>query len=601
MPFSSIAQIARQITTRPTLAQVLLIAALIWAGIYLPGLGSVELKHEEPRRALPAVHMVATGDWLVPRVGEVPYLRKPPLLNWLIAGMFKLTGGRSEWAVRFPSVVATLVLALGIVTFGQAWLGRLGGLIAALFFLTNLAVLESGRLAELEAVYISLTGLALVIWLAQWSRGITGIRLWVWPSILLALGLLTKGPTHLIFFYGVIIPVMVWGKDLKLLVQPAHGLALLLMLLIFSLWAIPCSFAVGQHDPLGVWQFWIHQITSRASEGEAFRVQTWLLNFPQTLKNFLPWTPLLILLWTSRIEPRSVGVTEGIAPEWFRARAIFYGARLGMIITCLLMCLLPSGSPRYIYPLFVVPCLLLGQVFVQGKSNPLMDGYLQWWRWINAVLLAAASLAVLAIPFIAGINLGSLLGLVIGVGTMVLAWVTQCADTAGNAGNADIAGNANNADIAGNERERRERNEVREPIELAARAALITGLVFAAGMVTYGAGIVPRVDALTTNGFREVAARIRGTIPAGATLWVQENEYKPFWYYLEPEVRYFLSASDIPADARYFLLPETAARAFAADPRLADRHLSVIAQIVDGEKERFSVLEGDGEGARSKK
>jgi 4-amino-4-deoxy-L-arabinose transferase-like glycosyltransferase len=561
MPFSSIAQIVRQITTRPSLIQVLAVTALIWAAIYLPGLGSVELKHEEPRRALPAVHMIATGDWLVPRVGEVPYLRKPPLLNWLIAGMFKLTGGRSEWAVRFPSVLATLALALGMGIYGQSWLGRPGALIASIFFLTNLAILESGRLAELEAVYIASTGLALVIWLAKWYRGTTGLRLWIWPGILLALGLLTKGPTHLIFFYGVIIPVLIWGKDIKLLVRPAHGLALLLMLVIFSLWAIPCSFAVGQHDPLGVWQFWIHQITSRASEAEASRVQTWLLNFPQTLKNFLPWTPLLILLWTSGIESRGRGITEESGCDRFRAQAIFYGARVGMVITCLLMCLLPSGSPRYIYPLFVVPCLLLGQVFVQGKSNPLIHGYLKTWRWINAVLLVAGALAVLAIPFIGGINAGSLFGLGIGIVAMILAWVTQ----------------------------RLPEGELK-PIELAARRTLITGLVFAAGMITYGTAIVPRVDAASKNGFREVAARIRQELPAGAILWVKENEYKPFWYYLEPDVRYFLSVSDIPADARYFLLPETAAPAFAADPRLAERHLYVVAQVVDGEKQRFDVL-----------
>ena len=95
---------------------------------------------------------------------------------------------------------------------------------------------------------------------------------------------------------------------------------------------------------------------------------------------------------------------------------------------------------------------------------------------------------------------------------------------------------------------------------------------------------------MTTNGFREVAARIRKELPGGAILWVQENEYKPFWYYLEPDVRYFLSVTDIPADARYFLLPAAAATAFAADQRLADRHLRAIAQVVDGEKQRFEVL-----------
>src|SRR5260370_3043994 len=157
MPFISIAQIVRQIAARPTLVQVLVVSALIWAGIYLPGLGSVELKHEEPRRALPAVHMLASGDWLVPRVGEVPYLRKPPLLNWLITAGFKLTGGRSSWAIRLPPVIGTLVLALGIVIWGAGWIGRVGGLIASICFLTNPAVLEHGPLAELAEIYFCFT------------------------------------------------------------------------------------------------------------------------------------------------------------------------------------------------------------------------------------------------------------------------------------------------------------------------------------------------------------------------------------------------------------------------------------------------------------
>jgi hypothetical protein len=225
------------------------------------------------------------------------------------------------------------------------------------------------------------------------------------------------------------------------------------------------------------------------------------------------------------------------------------------------MCLLPNGSPRYIYPLFVAPCLLLAQVFVQGETNALMRGCLKWWRWTNAVLVVAGSLAVLAIPFIAGIKPGSLLGFAIGIAVMILAWVSQ-------------------------------RSSVRDilSMELARRAALITGLVFAAGMITYGAAIVPRVDAMTKNGFREVAATIRRELPAGAILWVKENEYRPFWYYLEPDVRYFLSVTDIPPDARFFLLPENTAPAFAADPRLADRHLHEVGQVVDGERERFEVL-----------
>ena len=135
--------------------RALVLAAFLWAGIYLPGLGFLQLQHEEPRRALPALHMLASGDWLVPRVGADPYLRKPPLLNWAIALSCKLSGGTSEWAVRLPSVLATLALAITIVGVGGGrWLGFEGGLIAAIFFLTNFTMIESGRMAELEALYV---------------------------------------------------------------------------------------------------------------------------------------------------------------------------------------------------------------------------------------------------------------------------------------------------------------------------------------------------------------------------------------------------------------------------------------------------------------
>ena len=89
----------------PTLRLFFLLFAL-WAAIYLPGLGSTELKGEEGRRALPGITMLETGNWVVPYVGGRPFLRKPPLVNWLIAGSIKITGARNEWAVRLPSVLA---------------------------------------------------------------------------------------------------------------------------------------------------------------------------------------------------------------------------------------------------------------------------------------------------------------------------------------------------------------------------------------------------------------------------------------------------------------------------------------------------------------
>src|SRR2546423_3698027 len=144
------------------MSRSLLIVLAIWAAIYLPALGSLEIKGEEGRRILPAVAMLDTGNYLVPQVGSEPYYRKPPLVNWLVAASFKLAGVRNEWTARLPSVLCVLAVALAFITVARRSLGPNGSLIAALIWLANFGTIEKGRLIEIEALYVSLFGLALI-------------------------------------------------------------------------------------------------------------------------------------------------------------------------------------------------------------------------------------------------------------------------------------------------------------------------------------------------------------------------------------------------------------------------------------------------------
>src|SRR6202171_1941211 len=125
-------------------AQALAVVILVWAAIYLPALGSFEIKGEEGRRILPAVAMLESGNYIVPQVGSEPYFRKPPLINWLIAASFKIFGVRNEWTARLPSVLSVLAVAIAFVTVARASLGRIGSTIAALIWLTNLGTIEKG-------------------------------------------------------------------------------------------------------------------------------------------------------------------------------------------------------------------------------------------------------------------------------------------------------------------------------------------------------------------------------------------------------------------------------------------------------------------------
>jgi 4-amino-4-deoxy-L-arabinose transferase-like glycosyltransferase len=542
-----------------------LLVALLWAGVYLPGLGTLQLQHEEPRRALPGIHMLASGDWLVPRVGSEPYLRKPPLLNWAIALSCQLSGGVSEWAVRLPSVLATLALATTIVAVGgRRWLGPEGGLIAAVFFLVNFTMIESGRLAELEALYVSLTGIALVLWMTSWRQEEGLWRLWLLPAPFLALGMLTKGPTHLIFYYGIVLPVLLLDKNTRSLLHPAHWLSLLLIVGALFCWAIPCSFAVSGADPFGVWRFWWGQLASRASaeSDQHFRLFTWLLNGPQTLKNFLPWTLLLPLLWR-KATVALVANAEGARP---RDLALFRGARLGMVITAVLMILLPNGSPRYVYPLIVVPCLLLGRALsVTGASNipPWLEPI---WRRLNILLLTIVSLGIVVMPFF--VRGDRWIPLWLSLEGILAAGLWFFAITKG-AGTRPIPPD-NSSGLAA--------------------VAIKSGAVAALAMMVFATLVMPRIDSANPHRSREVAGTIRAALPAGARLWVLEDSYRPFWYYLEPNVHYFRSFADLPPEAKYFLLPAAQTKTLGQNPVWQNAPPIIILQVIDNERRVFDLL-----------
>src|SRR5436190_1768151 len=156
-----------------------LILIVIWALIYLTNLGSSEFRSEEGHRVLPAVQMLDSGNQLVLYIAARPYLNKPPLINWTVAASFKLSGVRNEWTARLPSALFILAVVLTLATVGRISLGPIGSFIAALCWLTNLGLIEKGRMIEIEAIYCSLFAFALILFflalpsrspLQAWSR-----------------------------------------------------------------------------------------------------------------------------------------------------------------------------------------------------------------------------------------------------------------------------------------------------------------------------------------------------------------------------------------------------------------------------------------------
>src|SRR5438094_8317280 len=250
-----------------------LILIVVWALTYLTNLGSSELRSEEGHRVLPAVQMLEGGNYVVPYIAARPYLNKPPLINWIVAASFKLSDVRNEWTARLPSTLFILAVALTLATFGRATLGPTGSFIAALCWLTNLGLIEKGRMIEIEATYCSLFAFALILWLVFWEQKRSPWLTFIVPWIFLGLGLLAKGPSHVLFFYLILGAVLWRDRRLQDLTHLAHFIGILVMLGIFAAWVIPYFWALPSHSPFNVWS----PEAADAFHGDAVRPEDWIL------------------------------------------------------------------------------------------------------------------------------------------------------------------------------------------------------------------------------------------------------------------------------------------------------------------------------------
>jgi 4-amino-4-deoxy-L-arabinose transferase-like glycosyltransferase len=347
----------------------------------LPSLGLFEIKGEEGRRILPGMAMLETGNYLVPQVGGEDYFRKPPLINWLVAASFKLFQVRNEWTARAPSVLCVLFVALAFVTVARRTLGPGGSLIAALVWLTNVGILQKGRLIEIEALYVSLCALALIFWLSWWREQRSPWLTWVVPWIFLGLGWLAKGPIHLFFFYAVVLAVLWQTKQWRLLWHPAHFAGIALMLGIFAAWAIPFMHASESGKAVSKWST---QVSTRFT-GEIFNFVVWITVLPRAVGHFLPWVLLLPLIRFGRFADETSSRI---------ARGLLWGAAVPLVAVSLA----PGSAPRYSMPSLAPFCWLMGMVFAE---NALVEP--AWLQWAEKPLFRRAATLFVALAVAAGL------------------------------------------------------------------------------------------------------------------------------------------------------------------------------------------------------
>ena len=170
---------------------------------------SLPLKHEEPRRAIIAQEMLFTKNFIVPKICQEPYYKKPPFHNWIIA-LFSIKDKYiSNFDARFPSLLSLILMSLFTFILYKD-IDKEIAYISAIISLTSFSTMISyGMKAEPDMLFTFLFFGAYFFFIKD--------KIFI-SSLFMGASILTKGISPIFFYPGLII-YSFFEKDKKELIK----------------------------------------------------------------------------------------------------------------------------------------------------------------------------------------------------------------------------------------------------------------------------------------------------------------------------------------------------------------------------------------------
>jgi len=299
---------------------------------------------DETRYAEIPREMIASGDWVVPKLNGLRYFEKPVLGYWITGASMRIFG-ENRFAARLPSALAsglTALLILFLIKNNQARDDSTGTL-PALVFLTSFEVVGVGTLLVLDSIFsLFLTGTMVCLFLAlsTKSRSLGKYGYLAGAGIFCGLAFLTKGFLAFLLPGLVVTGYLVWQGRLNDLAR-----IIWLPLIIASLVSLPWAIAIYLREP-DFWNFFFwNEHIRRFMAGDAQHRQSFLFFFLTAPAMFLPWTFLLPATLSSLKKSFS-----STAPQidllrfsvcWLVILFLFFSACKGKLLTYILPCFPP--------------------------------------------------------------------------------------------------------------------------------------------------------------------------------------------------------------------------------------------------------------------
>ncbi len=247
------------------------------------------LEPDEGRYTEVPREMLASGDFVTPRLDGVLYFEKPPLHYWLVAAAIRALG-LTELAPRLPSALFGLLGVLLVHRLGAAMGGRRAGLVAAAALGTSPLYVTLGRLATLDMTLAFLLTLTLVcFWVAhREERGWRAGLWWHGAFLAAALAVLAKGLIGIVIPGAIVLVYLLVTGGWRVLrrVPWITGLGLFLAL------AVPWHVLAALRNPDFAWFYFVHEHVLRYATPIAERHEPFWYFAAVLVLGCVPWSGL---------------------------------------------------------------------------------------------------------------------------------------------------------------------------------------------------------------------------------------------------------------------------------------------------------------------
>jgi 4-amino-4-deoxy-L-arabinose transferase-like glycosyltransferase len=352
----------------------MLFPALIWHLGFL----AINFPTDEPTRALVAMEMIVSGNYVTPTINGEFYYNKPPLYNWIIIAFYKMAGNYSEFTLRLPMVISLLLFGLTIFLFVRKHLGNKQAFIVAILFITSGRILFWDSFLGLIDIMFSWLVYGSFMLIYHFHTRKQYLALFLVSYLLTAITFMMKGLPSLVFQGITLLAFFSYNREFKKLFNWRHFAGIGLFLLIVGSY----YFVYNRFNSLE------NVFTTLFSESEKrtiinygwVRFVTHLFTFPlEMFYHFFPWSILWIYFFTNNFR-------KGLRDHPFLKFNF-----LVFIFNIIIYWTSPESYPRYIFMLFPPLFTILVYMFFEDlKKNGIRS------RIVEYFLLGVMILGIVA-------------------------------------------------------------------------------------------------------------------------------------------------------------------------------------------------------------